>query len=90
MDVETTPTDVETTPTDQQLVDELLQRLDEVSEEERERDAEGVAGAIFKLLCPHCNKRREAKRQAMARWRAKRAAAHFCARLASVRISPSR
>jgi hypothetical protein len=69
MDVETTPTDVETT---QQLVDELLQRLDEVTAEQRERDAEGVAASIFALLCPHCAKRREAKRLAMRRWRAKR------------------
>jgi hypothetical protein len=42
MDVETTPTDVETKPTDQQLVEELLQRLDEVTEEEIARDAEGL------------------------------------------------
>ena len=67
MDVETTPTDVETT---QQPVDELLQRLDQVTAEQREQDAEGVAAAIFTLLCPHCAKRREAKRQAMQRWRA--------------------
>jgi hypothetical protein len=75
MDVETTPMDVETTPTDEQLVDELLQRLDEVTAEQRERDAEGVAAAIFALLCPHCAKRRKAKTEAMRRWRAKRQAA---------------
>jgi hypothetical protein len=72
--VETTqqPVDEQTT---QQLVDELLERLDQVSIEERERNAEGVAAAIFTLLCPHCAKRRKAKTEAMRRWRAKRQAA---------------
>jgi hypothetical protein len=90
MDVETTPATVEATLTDDQLVNELLRQLDEVTEEEIARDAEGVAGQIFSLLCPHCNKRRAAKAESMRKWRAKRAAGHFCARLASVRISPSR
>jgi hypothetical protein len=71
MDVETTLADVETTEqTTQQLLDELFWRLDQVTEEQRERDAEGVAAAIFAMLCPHCGRRREAKRQAMQRWRA--------------------
>jgi hypothetical protein len=61
--------DVETT---QQLADELMVRLDEVTAEQIEHDAEGVAAAIFALLCPHCAKRRKAKALAMRRWRAKR------------------
>ena len=61
--------DVETT---QQLVDELMARLDEVTIEQQQQDAEGVAAAIFALLCPHCAKRRKAKTEAMRRWRAKR------------------
>jgi len=61
--------DVDTT---QQLVDELMARLDEVTIEQQQQDAEGVAAAIFALLCPHCAKRRKAKTEAMRRWRAKR------------------
>jgi len=58
--------------TTQQLADELMARLDEVTAEQIEQDAEGTAAAIFALLCPHCAKRRKAKTEAMRRWRAKR------------------
>ena len=67
--VETATMDVETT---QQLADELMARLDEVTIEQQQQDAEGVAASIFALLCPHCARRREAKALAMRRWRAKR------------------
>jgi hypothetical protein len=56
----------------QQLADELMQRLDQVTAEQIEQDAEGTAASIFALLCPHCAKRRKAKALAMRRWRAKR------------------
>jgi hypothetical protein len=49
--------DVETTT--QQLADELMARLDEVTIEQIEQDAEGTAAAIFALLCPHCARRRK-------------------------------